>query len=265
MEGVIVPVVPTSHGSDVHYRITGSGPRLLLVHGSTSDSASNFALMEPLLSQDRTLVLPDYAGSADTPLPPGGELTIGMLADQMAAVVRATSTTAVDVAGASLGAVVAAALAADHPELVRRLVLVVGWARNDDPRQEMALGLWRRLADTDPRAYGQYITVLAHSPEHLAGLEPKELQALAEAAEPTEGARRQLDLDLTVDIRSRIPRIKAPTLVVGASRDQVIPVHHARELHAGIAGSRYAELDSGHNVLLEQPQQLASLIDGFLT
>ncbi|GHG78239.1 hypothetical protein GCM10018980_76930 [Streptomyces capoamus] len=170
----------------------------------------------------------------------------------------------VDVAGASLGAVVAAALAADRPELVRRLVLIVGWARNDDPRQSMALGLWRHLAETDEWAYQRFITLLAHSPDYLAALGGERLHALAAAPVVTEGARRQLDLDLVADIRDRLPRILAPTLVVGANRDQVVPVSHARELHAGIAGSRYAELDSGHNVLLEKPRQLAELIGDFL-
>lgn len=259
-----MPTTTAPDGTAVDHRTTGSGPGLLLVHGSTSDSAANFGLLAPHLAADRTLILPDYAGSGRTPLPPGGELAVEDLAAQMAAVLEARAEGPVDVAGASLGAVVAAALAADHPHLVKRLVLIVGWARNGDPRQAMALGLWRHLADTDPWAYQRYITLLAHSPEHLAGLDGAQLEALAAAALPTEGARRQLDLDLVVDIRDRLPRIGAPTLVVGASRDQVIPVAHARELHAGIAGSRYAELDSGHNVLLEQPEKLAGLIRDFL-
>ncbi|MER6334455.1 alpha/beta hydrolase [Streptomyces sp. NPDC001034] len=259
-----MPAVTTAEGTEVDYRISGSGPGLLLVHGSTSDSASNFALLEPHLTPRRTLLLPDYAGSGRTPLPAGGSLTVDVLAGQLAAVVEHRSAGPVDVAGASLGAVVAAALAADHPHLVRRLVLIVGWARNDDPRQSMALGLWRHLAETDEWAYQRYITLLAHSPDYLAALGGERLHALADAPVVTEGARRQLDLDLVADIRDRLGRVLAPTLVIGASRDQVVPVAHARELHAGIAGSRYAELDSGHNVLLEKPRQLAELIDDFL-
>ncbi|MES9525978.1 alpha/beta fold hydrolase [Streptomyces capoamus] len=259
-----MPAVTTAEGTEVDYRVTGSGPGLLLVHGSTSDSASNFVLLEPHLARHRTLILPDYAGSGRTPLPAGGRLTVDALAAQLATVVEHRSAGPVDVAGASLGAVVAAALAADRPELVRRLVLIVGWARNDDPRQSMALGLWRHLAETDEWAYQRFITLLAHSPDYLAALGGERLHALAAAPVVTEGARRQLDLDLVADIRDRLPRILAPTLVVGANRDQVVPVSHARELHAGIAGSRYAELDSGHNVLLEKPRQLAELIGDFL-
>lgn len=259
-----MPAVTTAEGTEVHHRTTGSGPGLLLVHGSTSDSASNFVLLEPHLAKNRTLILPDYAGSGRTPLPAGGRLTVDALAGQMAAVLEHRAEGPVDVAGASLGAVVAAALAADHPHLVRRLILIVGWARNDDPRQAMALGLWRHLAETDEWAYQRYITLLAHSPGYLAALDGEHLHALAAAPTVTEGARRQLDLDLVADIRDRLPRILTPTLVVGASRDQVIPVAHARELHAGIAGSRYAELDSGHNVLLEKPRQLVELIEEFL-
>ncbi len=55
----------------------------------------------PHPSADRTLILPDYAGSGRTPLPPGGELAVEDLAAQMAAVLEARAEGPVDVAGAS--------------------------------------------------------------------------------------------------------------------------------------------------------------------
>ncbi|AEW98180.1 MULTISPECIES: alpha/beta fold hydrolase [Streptomycetaceae] len=252
-------------GADIAYTAAGRGPGLLLVHGSTADSEANYAGLRPLLTGHRTVITADYAGSGATALPPGGELTVDLLAEQMAAVIRAAGPGPVDVAGASLGAVVAAALAAAHPHLVRRLVLIGGWARNDDPRQRLALGLWHHLARTDRTAYQQFITLLSLSPQALSALGPDGIARAAAAAEPTEGAIRQIELDLAADIRDRLPHITAPTLVIGARQDQVIPVTHARELHQAIAGSRYAELDCGHNIPFEAPADLARLIDTFLT
>ncbi|MET9432445.1 alpha/beta hydrolase [Streptomyces sp. NPDC003036] len=253
----------TVAGTEVHYRAEGSGPGLLLIHGSTADSEANYAAMRPLLTDRFTVITPDYAGSGRTALP-RGELTLDLLVRQVAAAARAAAPGPVDVVGASLGAVVAAALAAEQPELVRRLVLVGGWARNDDPRQELALGLWRRLADLDTLAYQQFITLLSLSPDRLSATSREEIAAAAAAARPSEGARRQLDLDLAVDIRDRLPAIEAPTLVVGARQDQVIPVAHSRELHRGIAHSRYTELDCGHNIPYERPAELAALLREYL-
>jgi pimeloyl-ACP methyl ester carboxylesterase len=265
--------MPTLQVADtqVHYRKNGTGPGLLLVHGSTADSEANFAGLRPYFTDRHTVITPDYAGSGLTALPPGGTLTLDHLVDQIAAVAQAESDSTgndsapLDVVGASLGAVVAAALAADHPHLVNRLVLVGGWARNDDPRQQLALGLWRRLADLDPQAYGEFITLLSLAPGHLSGLAPEQIAKLAASALPTEGARRQIDLDITVDIHNKLAEIRAPTLVIGARQDQVIPIAHSRDLHTGIAGSRYAEIDGGHNIPFENPGELAGLITEFLT
>ncbi|BAJ25924.1 MULTISPECIES: alpha/beta hydrolase [Kitasatospora] len=260
--------MPTVHaaGTDVHYRTEGTGPGLLLVHGSTADSETNFADLRPRFTARHTVITPDYAGSGLTALPEG-PLTLDHLVAQVTAAARAAGadrSAPVDVVGLSLGAVVAAALAARHPHLVRRLVLVGGWARNDDPRQEALLGLWRRLADLDTEAYQQFITLLAVSPAGLAGLDRAALAKAASTAVPSEGARRQIDLDLTVDIRDLLPAIHTPTLVVGATQDQVIPVGHSRELHRAIRGSRYAEIDSGHNIPYERPAELTALITDFL-
>ncbi|MFJ6701108.1 alpha/beta fold hydrolase [Streptomyces sp. NPDC091272] len=251
--------------TQVHYRTHGTGPGLLLVHGSTADSEANFAGLRPYFTEHRTVITPDYAGSGLTALPAGGVLTLDHLVAQIAAVAEQEGAgTPLDVVGVSLGAVVAAALAADHPHLVNRLVLAGGWARNNDPRQQLALGLWRRLADLDPQAYGEFITLLSLAPDHLARLAPEEIAKIAAGAVPTEGARRQLDLDITVDIQNKLAEIRAPTLVIGARHDQVIPVSHSKDLHTGIAGSRYAEIDGGHNTPFENPAALAGLVNEFL-
>ncbi|WP_271219568.1 alpha/beta fold hydrolase [Streptosporangium carneum] len=63
------------------------------------------------------MITPNYAGSGGTPLPTG-ELTLDLLADQVAATFGGPA----DLVGFSLGAVVAAAVAARHPGRVSREV-----------------------------------------------------------------------------------------------------------------------------------------------
>jgi pimeloyl-ACP methyl ester carboxylesterase len=66
------------------------------------------------------------------------------------------------------------------------------------------------------------------------------------------------------DVTLLAPKITAPTLVIGLSRDQVAPVERVRELRDLIPGSRYTEIDSGHMVPFERPQELQAAIRDFV-
>ncbi|GAA2209739.1 alpha/beta fold hydrolase [Nonomuraea monospora] len=243
-------------GGDVHYAKAGAGPGLVMVHGTGGDAVTNYAHLVPGLADVRTVITPDYAGSGRT-FDPGGDLTLDLLAGQVAAAFEEPS----DLVGFSLGAVVAAKVAAERPELVRRLVLIAGWTHLADSRLELGLRTWARLAATDPESFAAYGPLVGFSPEFVGSVGAQTLMA----GEPPPGTLRQIELDLRVDIRDLLPTITAPTLVIGNTRDYLVPVAHARALHAAIPGSQYAELDSGHVVLHERPQEVTTLIRDFIT
>ncbi len=134
----------TVDGATVHYTTTGAGPGLVMVAGTGLDSQINYGHLVPAFAERRTVVLPDYAGSGAT-VEPSGPLEVDVLAGQIAAVAERSADGPVDLLGYSLGAVVAAAVAATHTHLVRRLVLVAGWPGPDDARQQLAFDLWQRL------------------------------------------------------------------------------------------------------------------------
>jgi pimeloyl-ACP methyl ester carboxylesterase len=48
------------------------------------------------------------------------------------------------------------------------------------------------------------------------------------------------------------------------ARDATVPVENSRELHAVSEGSTYAEIDSGHVVVLERPGDLVERIRAFV-
>ncbi|MBF8189289.1 alpha/beta hydrolase [Nonomuraea sp. K274] len=249
-----MPTVTHNSGT-VHYRRAGHGPGLVMVHGTGGDAVSNYAHLVPGLTDLRTVITPDYAGSGQT-ADPGGDLTLDLLAGQVAATFEGPS----DLVGFSLGAVVAAAVAAERPELVRRLVLIAGWTHVEDSRLELGLRTWARLAATDPASFAAYGPLMGFSPGFVSEAGAEALMA----GEPPHGTLRQIELDLRVDIRELLPKIAAPTLVIGNTQDHLIPVRHARALHAAIPGSEYAELDSGHVVLHERPADVIALIRDFI-
>ena len=257
-----MPTVTTS-GTTVHYTCAGTGPALVLVAGTGLPAQVNYGHLVEAFADRRTVVLPDYAGSGET-TDPGGPLTVDLLAEQIAAATEAAATEPVDLVGFSLGAVVAAAVAATRPELVRRLVLVAGWP-GPDARQDLSVDVWARLADTDADLFNRFLQLICFSAPFLSAIGPAGVQQLLEGAPPiTDGMRRHIEVDRHADIRDLLPKITAPTLVVGLTRDQVVPVELVRLLHEAISGSEYVEIDSGHVVVFERPQELVAAVQGFL-
>jgi pimeloyl-ACP methyl ester carboxylesterase len=66
-------------------------------------------------------------------------------------------------------------------------------------------------------------------------------------------------------LRSRLWRITAPTLVVRAEHDTLIPEEHCAAYAEGIAGARLVTMgDTAHMVVLEEPAKLAEIVRDFL-
>ena len=53
------------------YDIQGSGPGLVLLHGTSSTGAGSWGTLLDALAADHTVVLPDLPGSGKSPLPDG--------------------------------------------------------------------------------------------------------------------------------------------------------------------------------------------------
>lgn len=245
----------------VPYRVMGEGRPLVLVHGTTAGSASWDGVARAFTSTS-TVVLPDLSGS-DAARDDGSELTAELLAGQLAAVISDHGQGAADVIGHSMAAPVVAAFAAVRPDLVRRLVLVAGWAGPGDEYLRNVLTVWRDLAG-DASTFARYSMLIAFSREYLGSIGRDAVEVLAAAYLANAGRLRQIDLDLRLDVRHLLSRVQAPTLVIGCARDALIPVENCRELAAAIPGASYAELDSGHIVMAERPREFVKLVRDFI-
>jgi pimeloyl-ACP methyl ester carboxylesterase len=250
----------------VAYAVDGSGPGLVLVHGTGGSGAIDWGPLVGRFTDAWTVICPDYAGSGETP-DGGGQLTLSGLAAQVAGAAAAAGSDAFDLVGFSLGAAVAAQLAADAPQRVRGLVLIGGMVNTvDDARMQVQFGLWERLARQDPDLFARVALLSVLSPGFVSALTLEEAEAAVAfgVRNRQPGTDRQLALDRRIDLRSSLGLIRARTLVIGQTLDTVVPVDHARELQAGIDGAEYHEIPTGHHGLLEQPDVVAKLIRDFL-
>lgn len=250
----------------VAYQVEGSGPGLVLVHGTGGNSQTNWSQLVGRLAESRTVVRPDYSGSGAT-IDNGGPLTVALLAAQVVAAAKDAEATPFDLVGFSLGATVATYIAAKYPDLVRSVVLLAGFVSSADARQTMQFELWRDLIRTDRRAMARFILITGFSPDFLSGLGNTAIGTAVDeivANNNWEGMARQVELDLTIDVRDQARRIAKPALVIGCIHDHMVPPVHARELAALIPGSRYVEMATGHLAPLEKPDQFAGLVLDFL-
>lgn len=264
-----MPAVRVDAETTVEYTVVGApgpNPDLVLVHGTGGSAATNWAhLADDLTARGRRVIAPNYSGSGAT-TDDGGPLNLERLSAQVLAAADDAGAATFDLGGFSLGAAVAAHLAARHPDRVRRLVLIGGWVSSADGRTGLQFDLWQRLAALDAGALAQLFTLTGFSSGFLARRPPKATEKLVADALATlqPGLHRQAELDKHVDIHSAAQAIAAPTLVIGSDDDQMVPVEGARALAALIPGARYEELQSGHLVLFEQPAALTVLINDHL-
>ena len=79
-------------------------------------------------------------------------------------------------------------------------------------------------------------------------------------------ARASFEAAFRLDVRPILPTITAPTLVIHAREDPVVPVQGGRYLADHIPGARYLEVDGAdHAPLLTEPDKILTEIEEFLT
>ncbi|GAY13090.1 possible protein kinase [Pseudonocardia sp. N23] len=231
-------LVQTGDGTGVSYASVGTGRPLVYVSGWLThlqlgwELPAERALYESL-AQGCRLVRYDRAGcglSPATDRPPSLEFEL----EQLAAV-TATLDGPFDLMGSSMGAPVAVAWAATHPDTVRRLVLYGGWARGAEVSppavQAHVLGLVASHWGLGSDLMTDIFAPDADGPTR-AGV-ARYQRACSSAAT----ARALLALSYDLDVTDRLPHVQAPTLVVHRADDRAAPVAQAEALAAGIDGA----------------------------
>ncbi|MFD8571485.1 alpha/beta fold hydrolase [Streptomyces sp. NPDC059639] len=260
--------VLTSGGiTKAHYLVTGSGPGLVLVHGTGATAEGNWAHLMAELSDRYTIVAPDLQGAGET-TDPGGPVAV---TDMVAVVVAAARDAGLDrfhLVGHSLGAVVATAAAALHPDLVASLTAHAGWARTD-AHMAFQFDLWRQLADSDPDALARLILLTALGKDTLRTWDEETFaQAAAGFAEMITGGLdgfvRQTATDTAVDLTGLLPDVTAPTLLLSSADDRLVPPHHQLDLSERIPHARLLRVPGGHGLPGENPALLTAKVAEFL-
>ncbi len=240
------------HGHEVVYRIGGSGPPVVLVHGMVN-SSRHWDAVAQRLAVSHTVIAPDLIGHGDSATP-RGDYSLGAHASVIRDLLSALGIERATIVGHSLGGGIAMVFFWQFPHRVERLALISsgGLGPTVSP-------LLRSAALPGARAL---LSLVAHpgATNALNGAGRRlrargsglgvQLQAIARALRPLEtpGAREAFVQTLRAVIDRHGQRVHAndrlylldrmPTLIVWGERDRTIPIEHGRAAHEAIAGSR---------------------------
>ena len=199
------------NGLNLYYEIHGAGEPLILLHGGVG-AIEMFGEVLPSLAQNRQVVAVDlqaHGRTADIDRP----LSFELMAGDIAALIKHLGIEDANVMGYSLGGGVALRTAIQHPEVVRKLVLVSTPFKRDGWYPEILAGMGQmgpQVAEPMKQTpmYQQYASI-APKPEDW----PVLLTKLGELL-------RQ-DYDWSKDVAA----IKAPTFIVVGDADSVRTAH----------------------------------------
>jgi pimeloyl-ACP methyl ester carboxylesterase len=250
----------------VYFLDRGSGPPVLLVHGLGMSGDMFGPVVEPLARRHR-LIIPDLRGCGRSrKLPP--PYSVKRQAADLAALLDHLGIASSDALGYSQGGPVVQELTLDYPERVRRLVLSNTYAYNMATVREKLEGHFVPLL---LRLLGVRLFVKLLISQGLKEIPKEQAAWVANLIACTWGEADLKSITLAwreamaFDSRGRLKEIKCPTLVVAGSNDTAVPMHHAKMLNDGIAGSRLAVIQGAdHALLWAHPDQWLRTVSDFL-
>ncbi len=266
-----------SGGKHIAYQVLGNGPiDLVFVHGWVSHLELNWdeptiaRFLERLASFSR-LILFDKRGTGLSDRVAENEMpTLEQRMEDVHAVLNAVDSRHAALIGISEGGPMCALFAATYPERTAALVMCGSysrWIRDDDCPWAMTREQHEAAAAAFERNWGTPIGFKTVAP---TGSKDERLRHwwaryLRMGASPGAGIALYR-MNFEVDIRSLLPAIRVPTLLLHRAGDRLISVEASRYMARRIPGARLVELPGDdHLVFLGDSDTVIGEIQEFLT
>ena len=253
-------------GTTMDYISFGKGKRNLVVILGLQDgmktvkgSAVQLSMMFPKFGEEFRV----YAFSQKNGLPEG--FTTRDMAEDVYRAMKQVHIESADVIGVSMGGMIAQYLAIDHPEVVKKLVLVVTLSQPNHVVRANA-GNWISMIES-----GDYRSYMKDSAEKMytEGYQRKHrllFSLIGNFGKPDDFSRfrTMLNACLTHNSYDELDKIKCPTLIIGGMKDRIVTGRASVEIAEKIPGSRlfiYGELGHG---LFQEAKDFQNRIISFL-
>ena len=248
-------------GVRIAHAAVGSGPPLVrtghwLTHLEYDWESPIWSVFIDQLAAEHRLIRYDARGNglSDWDVP---DISLDAFVRDLETVVDANGLDRFPLLGMSQGAAVSIVYAVRHPERVRHLVILGGFARGPRMRgspdevatSDAVLTLIRQGWGQENPAFRQLFTSL-----FIPGGTPEQIRWYNDLQRKTtspENAYRMRAVIDRIDVADLLNQVRAPTLVLHCRDDARVPFDEGRRLAAGIAGARFVALDGRNHILVE--------------
>jgi pimeloyl-ACP methyl ester carboxylesterase len=271
----------TIHGYRRAFRIAGSGPAILMIHG-VGDNSTTWETVHTQLAQRFTVIAPDLLGHGESDKP-RADYSLAAFANGMRDLLAVLGIDRVTIVGHSLGGGIAMQFAYQYPHMVERIVLVSSGGVTNDvspalrlaalPMGSEALAMLRvpgalPALQLVGRVVGKTLGSTKFGrdlPDALRLFEalqkPGALSAFSRTLRSVVDGHGQF---VTMLDRSYLMQ-SIPLQLIWGEDDLVIPVSHARIAHEAIPGSRLEIFeDSGHMPFHDHPARFVDVVERFI-
>jgi pimeloyl-ACP methyl ester carboxylesterase len=267
------------HGHRVIYRVAGSGPPVVLIHGMVN-SSRHWEQVALRLADRYTVIAPDLIGHGDSAAV-RGDYSIGAHAASIRDLLAVIGVERATIVGHSLGGGVAMQFFYQFPQRTERLVLVSsgGLGHEVSPllRSAALPGMNALVGVIAHRRILDALWEIGGRLRERGNGKGVYVQAVVRALRPLEqpGARAAFlhTLRSVIDVHgqrvSAVDRLyllaSMPTLIVWGERDNTIPLDHGRAMHETVPHSHFETLPrAAHFPHLEDPEGLARVLGEFI-
>ncbi len=257
--------MPSLHvnGCDLHYLDAGRGQSVVVLLHAFPLHGGMWAAQVEALARHHRVIVPDYRGlGQSTPAPAASEM--GLLAEDVRALLGHLRVERAGVAGLSMGGYLAFELFRQAPGLFRGLALCDTKAGADTAEGAAGREAFAKnaLEHGLPWVADQMVPkLLKPSPDPAV---VKQVRALVGAGTPAGVAAAQRGMARRPDSTPTLAAIKCPTLVVVGEEDGLTPPSEAEKIAAGVAGARLVRIPgAGHLPCLENPPAFTAALEAF--
>ena len=259
-------VVRTPDGAEISTVTVGNGPAVVCVHGLTASRHDWGPLSSALLDAGYQLVAVDQRGHGDSTPGTAGYGSRQLGAD-LAAVMSELDLRPKALIGHSMGGMAVMGYVVDHLEDAHNRVDNLVFIATAGSLRTARHGLGLRLGSigVPERLMPQNTRLRLATGLGVFGARPS-LHMVDEAIESfrrcPEDVRTAATNDLLDhDVLDELSNVSIPSLVIGASRDQLIRPHQVRELDVALPQSRLHMFEgAGHMVIWERHSEIAAHI-----
>lgn len=255
---------------NLYYEIHGEGEPLLLIMGYGSNCGHWFVIRDRLVKEHRVIMFDNRGtGRSDKPDIP---YTAEMMTGDIIGLLDCIGISVTSIFGVSMGGMIAQEFALRYPGRVKNLILGCTSCGGPnavrstpeaaaflfDPErakltdEEKAYAtipwLWNQdFIDAHPEAVKRYVATTTEHPT------------------PPHAYMCQANFLMTFNSYNRLPKLKAPTLVICGDKDRLIPFENSQILASRIDGSELVILkNAGHGFISDSAEESSRTIIQFL-